>query len=156
MLTFIFLASGAGFSNECLSFMLASLTTIWLYFWLSEERSTFSELLAFSELTAEILRGSRWALLNFIASACVGEHVVLQSKSKYFIKHNNFTKTLFCYSDIGPQLLTCISWFLYSTPAPATAVAGKPLSDHKFWTDWAIESHWRYHWIRKTTPHILR
>ena len=56
MLTFIFLASGASFSNECLSFMLASLTTIGLYFWLSEERSTFSELLAFSKLTAEILR----------------------------------------------------------------------------------------------------
>jgi len=36
MLTFIFLASGASFSNECLSFMLVSFTTIGLYFWLSE------------------------------------------------------------------------------------------------------------------------
>ena len=52
--------------------MLASLTTTGLYFWLSEEPSSFPELLAFSELTAEILRDSRWALLNFIASTCVG------------------------------------------------------------------------------------
>jgi len=26
------------------------------------------------------------------------------------------------------------------TPAPATAVAGKPMSDHNFWTEWARTS----------------
>ena len=52
-------ASATSLSKECLSFMLANLTTVWLNFWLSEERSLFFESLAFSELTAEILRSSR-------------------------------------------------------------------------------------------------